>query len=96
MYIFLIIVAMAIVTYLPRFLPVIALGYITLPTWAEKWLLCVPYAALAALIFPGILSVHENPLVGIVAGGVAVICAYFRAPVLIILTSAVVMAFMLS
>ena len=46
---------MALVTYLPRFLPLYALSSKKLPKWAVSWLRYVPPAVLAAMLLPAIL-----------------------------------------
>ena len=54
--IFLIIAGMAVVTYLPRLLPVWLLSKRELPQVVITWLRYVPSAVLAALLFPSVLS----------------------------------------
>jgi branched-subunit amino acid transport protein len=69
-----IIFGMAVVTALPRLLPALFLDEFDFPTWLEKWLKSIPYAALGALIFPGVLLVAEDePLLGVAGGLVALI-----------------------
>jgi len=51
-----VVVGMAIVTYLPRLTPLVILRGKKLPPFLGTFLQFVPYAVLAALIFPGILS----------------------------------------
>ena len=53
MMLLLIILGMAVVTYLPRMLPVLIIDRFTPPAWLNRWLKSIPYAALGALIFPG-------------------------------------------
>lgn len=70
---FLLIFGMVLGTYLPRTVPLLLSGDRPLPMWLERWLKLVPYAALGALIFPGILLVDPgNPWIGIAGGLVAV------------------------
>jgi branched-subunit amino acid transport protein len=52
--VFLIILGMAAVTYLPRLLPTWLLSSRTLPRWLVVWLRHVPVAVLAAMLFPAI------------------------------------------
>lgn len=74
-----IILGMALVTYIPRLLPVFILDRLVLPDWVKRWLNNIPYAALGALIFPGILTVDStHPWIGLAGGLVAVIIACFR------------------
>ncbi len=85
-----IILGMAIVTYLPRLLPAVMVGRIKLPPWMERWLKCVPYAALAALIIPGILTVREDaPWIGLAAGGVAALLSLMRVHVLFVMGASI-------
>jgi branched-subunit amino acid transport protein len=53
--IFLIILGMAIVTYLPRLIPAWFLSSRALPDVFRRWLRVVPVAVLAALLFPELL-----------------------------------------
>jgi branched-subunit amino acid transport protein len=53
--IFLTILGMALVTYLPRLLPVWLLATRKLPEAAITWLRYVPAAVLSALLFPAVL-----------------------------------------
>ena len=65
----LLILGMALVTYLPRLLPAIFLDRFEFPRWFKKWLKGIPYAALGALIFPGVLLVDQDqPLLGLLGG----------------------------
>jgi len=73
----LLILGMSLVTYLPRALPAVLLKYIKIGKKTEKYLTIIPYAALGALIFPGILSVNsEKPLIGILGGIAALLLSY--------------------
>jgi len=84
-----IIIGMAIVTAGPRMLPAWLLDRVKPSPTIEAWLAHVPYAVLGALIFPGILTVNpERPLVGLGAGVVAAILAWFRLHMLIVIAAA--------
>ncbi|NMB46456.1 MAG: AzlD domain-containing protein [Firmicutes bacterium] len=68
---------MVLVTYLPRTLPLFLSNDRPLPTWLERWLKLVPYTALGALIFPGILTVDPNrPWVGVLGGIAAILVSW--------------------
>lgn len=76
---------MAVVTYLPRLLPLVLLQNLKLPPALVRFMKCIPYAALAALIFPGILSSTGEVSEAAVAGMlVSVILAYFEWNLLLI------------
>jgi branched-subunit amino acid transport protein len=58
--VFLTIVGMAVVTYLPRVLPVWFLSRLTLPSIVISWLSYVPVAVLAAMLFPALLIQEQR------------------------------------
>ncbi|UTR11163.1 AzlD domain-containing protein [Evansella sp. LMS18] len=76
------IVGMGAVTYIPRLLPLIMLNTENWPKWSKRMLSRVPYAVLGALIFPGILTVHENLLFGLFAGVIAIVLASIGVPLI--------------
>lgn len=84
-----IIVGMAVATYLPRVLPVFVIERIALPGWLDRWLKSIPYAALGALIFPGILTVDTVPWVGLVGGLVAAVLAFLRVHIIVVIAGAI-------
>ncbi len=90
------IAGMALVTFIPRLIPM-ALGKdIRLPTWIRRWLSYFPYAALGALIFPGILSAIEGkPWIGAAAGVVAGLVALKAKNAIIPVLAAVAVALVL-
>jgi len=61
-----IILATALVTLIPRVLPLLVLTRFELPEWAMKWLSFVPIAVMAALVGQE-LFLHDGKLV--IAGG---------------------------
>lgn len=58
--VFLIIVGMAVVTYLPRFLPAWFLSSRPLAPLAEAWLKYVPVSVLAAMLVPSLVIQDGN------------------------------------
>ena len=54
--IFLTILGMAVVTYLPRLLPTWLLASRSLPRWLVVWLRYVPVAVLSAMLFPALVT----------------------------------------
>ena len=52
----LLILGMAAVTYIPRALPAVLIEKMHFSRKVEKFLRLIPYTAMAALIFPGVLS----------------------------------------
>lgn len=88
--IFIIIIGMSLVTMLPRIIPAFLVEKIIFKDWINKWLSAIPYAALGAMIFPGILYVKENdPSVGIIGGLVAIILAFLGLNVMFVVVGAI-------
>lgn len=84
------IIGMAIVTYTPRLIPAIFIGKIKLSKKFEKFLKLIPYTAMAALIFPGILEANsDNVLYGIVGGITAIILGLIKCPLMLCVLAAI-------
>lgn len=92
----LLIVAMMVVTVLPRVLPLLLPDRVRLPEWFERWMASVPYAALGALIFPGVLSVgHSGGAAPLLAAGAAAGVALLRQHVTFAIAASVAVMFLL-
>lgn len=63
------VVAMSIVTYIPRLAPFVLLGDVRLPRPVKRFMDFIPYAALGALIFPGVLGSTGADSQGAAAAG---------------------------
>jgi len=88
--IFIIIIGMALVTLFPRIIPSFIVDKLEFKPWLNRWLNSIPYAALGALIFPGILSVKTgSPIVGLVGGLVAIILALIGLNVIFVVLGAI-------
>ena len=85
----LLILGMTLVTYLPRMLPAFVIDKLHLSPKAEKFLKLIPYTAMAALIFPGIITIDANPLVGIIGGLTAAALAWKKCPVMVCVLGAI-------
>jgi len=91
-----IIIGMAIVTAVPRFIPAILVDRFVFRDWMNRWLQAIPYAALGALIFPGILSVKEDaPHIGIIGGIVATLLAYIGLNIIFVVIGAIMTVYIL-
>jgi branched-subunit amino acid transport protein len=84
-----VIAGMALVTYLPRMAPLVALNAEKLPPRLVRMLKNIPYAVLGALIFPGILNFSDHLLYGIIGGLVAVGAALLNLHLVLVVLSAV-------
>lgn len=74
----LLIFGMALVTYLPRLLPLVFGLSRALPSWLKRFLSFVPYALLSALIFPEILYSTGSVASAVAGGLVALVLAFYR------------------
>jgi len=95
--IFLIIIGMSLVTMIPRVVPAFVVNKIIFRAWVNKWLQAIPYAALGALIFPGILTVKENePHIGLIGALVAIVIAYLGFNIIIVVLGAIATVYLLT
>jgi branched-subunit amino acid transport protein len=87
---------MFVVTYVPRMLPLVLTKDLHFPPIVEKWLSFIPYAALGALIFPGVMTVTaEAPWIGFVAAACTFLVAWYIRQMIVVLISSVVFLFIL-
>ena len=86
----LLVLGMLLVTYLPRLLPALFVDKFHFSPAVEKFLKLIPYTAMAALIFPGILTVDaEHAWIGVVGGAVAALLARFKCPMMVCVLAAI-------
>ena len=80
----LLVLAMALVTYIPRLVPLLWLRDVKLPPLLKRFLLFTPYAVLASLIFPGILQATNSLASALAGGAVAAALALLRANLMLV------------
>jgi branched-subunit amino acid transport protein len=96
MTVLILIIGMAVVTYIPRLLPALFLDRFKFPAWFQKWLKSIPYAALGALIFPGVLLVEKDqPLLGLAGGFAAFILALLNLHITLVMAGAIIVVIIL-
>ncbi|WP_210364642.1 AzlD domain-containing protein [Bacillus sp. REN3] len=83
------IIGMAIVTYIPRMLPFVMFKGKELPPFLQGVLKNVPYATLGALIFPAILFIQEDIWYGILGAAAAFIVAFLGANVIVVVIGSI-------
>ncbi|MBM7551134.1 AzlD domain-containing protein [Thalassobacillus pellis] len=92
-----IIVGMALVTAIPRVVPAFIVDKLRFPGWVDRWLNAIPYAALGALIFPGIINVKpESPHIGITAGIIAIGLAWAGLNIILVVIGAITTVFLMT
>ena len=83
-YVLISVAIMAVVTYLPRMLPLaISKKKITNP-WVKSFLAYVPYAVLAAMTFPAILYATSSLYSALAGLLVALVLAYYNKSLLVV------------
>ena len=88
--IWLLILGMAVVTYVPRALPAVLIEKMHFSPKVEKFLKLIPYTAMAALIFPGVLSADAaRPEIGVIGGVTPAVLAWKRCPVMVCVLAAI-------
>ena len=94
--IILLIIGMTVVTYIPRAIPVLFMDKIKLNPKLEKFLKLIPYTAMAALIFPGVVLVDPDHFyIGIVGALVAGVLAWKKMPLMVCVLAAIAADFVL-
>jgi branched-subunit amino acid transport protein len=89
-HIIILILGMAAVTYIPRALPAVLIEKVRFSPKAGKFLRLIPYTAMAALIFPGVLTADaSHPSVGIVGALAAGMLAWLKLPLMAVVIGAV-------
>lgn len=80
----LLVIGMGAVTYIPRMLPMVLLQNIQLPPFWRRFLSYIPYSAIGALIFPGILTSTSSTGSAVTGGIIAVILAYLKVNLILV------------
>lgn len=94
-YYILIILAMAVVTYLPRLVPALFIGKVRFNPFFQRFLNLIPYAAMSALVFPTIFfSVPGNNLAAFVGTVTALVLAFFRLALWMVVVFAVLAVYL--
>ncbi|RIW35327.1 AzlD domain-containing protein [Bacillus salacetis] len=84
------IIGMAVVTYIPRLVPLIMFQGKELPSFLQGVLKNVPFAVLGALIFPKILLIQGGDIwFGAVGAAAAFLLAYLGANVIVVVLGAI-------
>ena len=92
----LLILGMTLVTYIPRMLPFFLLNRMKFGAKIRKFLKLIPYTAITALIFPGVLLVDASrPAIGIMGALAAGLAAWRRWPVMACVLLAIGVDFLL-
>ena len=83
------IAVMAVVTYIPRFVPITFFRREIKSVHMKNFLDYTPYAVLGALTFPDIFSSSRNPVAAIVGTAIALILSFFKRGLVIVALGAI-------
>ncbi|HHU32723.1 MAG: AzlD domain-containing protein [Zhaonellaceae bacterium] len=85
---------MAVVTYIPRMLPMVLVKSKIKSNFIKSFLYYVPYAVLGAMIFPGILYSTGSIASAVVGLTVAVVLAFFNKKLLTVALGAILSVYL--
>ena len=89
------IIIMALVTYIPRALPLALFNKKIENRFIKSFLLYVPYAVLAAMTFPFILYFVDEMWIAAIGTAVALILAFFKQKLIVVALISVLVVFIL-
>lgn len=87
------ILVMALVTYIPRVLPLVLFRKEIKSRYIKSVLYYIPYAVLASLTFPAIFYCTENTVSAVIATAVAVVLAYCEKSLVVVAVAAILAAY---
>ncbi|MGE4588463.1 MAG: AzlD domain-containing protein [Acidaminococcaceae bacterium] len=92
------VIAMALVTYIPRMLPMVLLQNVKLPVYVKAFMKLIPYAALGALIFPGALTSAgpEHLNAAIIGCSLAILLAWFGTNLILVVAGGIAGSFIIN
>jgi len=90
---FIMVLGMAIVTYIPRMIPLAILPGLKLPKYLQSFLSFIPIAVLSALIFPGFIDSTNNSYTAIFGAITAFVLAYFDSNLIVVVLGAIFAVF---
>ena len=88
------VLVMAVVTYLPRVLPLAVFRKKIVNRWVCSFLAYMPYAVLAAMTFPEVFYSTQNLISAIVGCAVAILLAFFRRSLLTVAAGGAIAVFL--
>ena len=92
------VIAMALVTYIPRMLPMVLLQNVKLPPYVKAFMKLIPYAALGALIFPGALTSAGPDHMGaaIMGCSLSIVLAWFGTNLILVVAGGIAGSFLVN
>lgn len=84
------VIGMAAVTFIPRAIPAVLMDKLKFGKRVERFMRLIPYTAMTALIFPGVIAIDATrPYIGFTGGAVAAVLAWLKVPVMFCVLAAI-------
>ncbi len=95
---YILVLGMCLVTYIPRLIPLLMMQQIKLPSFLERFLSYIPFAALGALIFPQVFfsAGEKNLFPATLATIVCMMLAWKRVNVIIVVLVGILITYVLT
>lgn len=95
---YLMVLGMCLVTYIPRLVPLLFMQQIKLPAFLERFLGFIPFAALGSLVFPQVFfsAGDENWFPATIATIVCMVLAWFRVNVVIVVLAGIAVTYLVT
>lgn len=88
--VYLIVIGMAIVTYIPRLVPILFLRNLKLPITLQRFLSFIPYTILGALIFPGVFNSTGTLLPAVIGTLTAFILSWLELNIIFVVIGSII------
>ncbi|MHB1167605.1 MAG: AzlD domain-containing protein [Carboxydocellales bacterium] len=88
------VLAMGLVTFLPRLIPMLLLNNLNLPPFWQSFFQFIPFAALGSLIFPGMLSSTGSLGSAVIGGLVSILLAALRLNIILVVLGGILGVFL--
>ena len=92
------VIDMALLTNIPRMLPIVLLQNVQLPAYVKAFMKLIPYAALGALIFPGALTSAGPEHLGAAVLGcsLSILLAWFGTNLILVVAGGIAGSFLVN
>lgn len=88
------VLVMAVVTYIPRAIPLVLYRKKIKSRWLRSFLYYVPYTVLGAMVFPAILYSTNSIITSLAGFGVAILLAYLEKGLLHVATASIIAVYL--
>jgi branched-subunit amino acid transport protein len=93
-HLWLVVLGMAIVTYIPRMVPLVILRDVQLPKRLKRFLHFVPFTVLSSLIFPDVLTSVDDLTAAICGATTAVILSILKVNLIFVVLGSILVTYL--